>query len=81
MVFGNFGDDSGSGVAFTRNPSTGEHLFFGEFLFNAAGEDVVAGIRTPLPVEALKERQPEVYDELYRHPGPAGKALSRHAGH
>ncbi|MCB1675874.1 MAG: pyruvate, phosphate dikinase, partial [Halioglobus sp.] len=53
-------------VAFTRNPSTGEHRFFGEFLFNAAGEDVVAGIRTPLPVEALKERQPEVYDELYK---------------
>jgi len=66
MVFGNFGEDSGSGVAFTRNPSTGEHHFFGEFLFNAAGEDVVAGIRTPLPVEALKERQPTVYDELYR---------------
>lgn len=65
MVFGNFGEDSGSGVAFTRNPSTGEHHFFGEFLFNAAGEDVVAGIRTPLPVEALRERQPEVYDELF----------------
>jgi pyruvate, orthophosphate dikinase len=66
MVFGNFGDDSGSGVAFTRNPSTGEHHFFGEFLFNAAGEDVVAGIRTPLPVEALQEQQPEVYDELFK---------------
>tara|TARA_R110001599_G_scaffold353231_1_gene590977 strand:+ start:50769 stop:53375 length:2607 start_codon:yes stop_codon:yes gene_type:complete len=66
MVFGNFGEDSGSGVAFTRNPSTGEHQFFGEFLFNAAGEDVVAGIRTPLPVEALKERQPAVYEELYK---------------
>ncbi|AQA18685.1 pyruvate, phosphate dikinase [Halioglobus japonicus] len=66
MVFGNFGEDSGSGVAFTRNPSTGERQFFGEILFNAAGEDVVAGIRTPLPVEALKERMPEVYDELYR---------------
>ena len=66
MVFGNFGDDSGSGVAFTRNPATGEHHFFGEFLFNAAGEDVVAGIRTPLPVEALQERQPAVYDELYK---------------
>ncbi len=66
MVFGNFGDDSGSGVAFTRNPSTGEHEFFGEFLFNAAGEDVVAGIRTPLPVSALQERQPEVYDELFK---------------
>jgi pyruvate,orthophosphate dikinase len=66
MVFGNFGEDSGSGVAFTRNPSTGEKTFFGEFLFNAAGEDVVAGIRTPLQVEALKERQPAVYDELFR---------------
>lgn len=66
MVFGNFGDDSGSGVAFTRNPSTGEKLFFGEFLFNAAGEDVVAGIRTPEPIEALQERLPEVYDELFK---------------
>jgi pyruvate,orthophosphate dikinase len=66
MVFGNFGEDSGSGVAFTRNPSTGEKQFFGEFLFNAAGEDVVAGIRTPLQVEALRERQPDVYDELYK---------------
>jgi pyruvate,orthophosphate dikinase len=66
MVFGNFGDDSGSGVAFTRNPSTGERQFFGEYLFNAAGEDVVAGIRTPLPVSALQERMPAVYDELYR---------------
>ncbi|PLW82851.1 pyruvate, phosphate dikinase [Kineobactrum sediminis] len=65
MVFGNFGDTSGSGVAFTRNPSNGEHSFFGEFLFNAAGEDVVAGTRTPLPVVALQERLPEVYDELY----------------
>jgi pyruvate, orthophosphate dikinase len=66
MVYGNYGEDSGSGVAFTRNPSTGEHVFFGELLFNAAGEDVVAGTRTPLPVEALRERMPEIYDELYR---------------
>lgn len=66
MVFGNFGEDSGSGVAFTRNPSTGERQFFGEMLFNAAGEDVVAGIRTPEPVAALHERLPDVYDELYR---------------
>jgi len=65
MVFGNFGEDSGSGVAFTRNPSTGERRFFGEFLFNAAGEDVVAGIRTPLPVEALRDRLPDIYDQLY----------------
>lgn len=66
MVFGNFGDDSGSGVAFTRNPATGEREFFGEYLFNAAGEDVVAGIRTPLPVAALQERMPDVYDELFQ---------------
>ncbi len=66
MVFGNYGDDSGSGVAFTRNPATGEHLFFGEYLFNAAGEDVVAGIRTPLPVSALQERMPDIYDQLFK---------------
>ncbi|MEM1435886.1 MAG: pyruvate, phosphate dikinase [Pseudomonadota bacterium] len=65
MVFGNFGDDSGSGVAFTRDPSTGESRFFGEFLFNAAGEDVVAGIRTPEPIEALQSRLPKVYEELF----------------
>lgn len=65
MVFGNFGDDSGSGVAFTRNPSTGEHAFFGEYLFNAAGEDVVAGIRTPLQIAALEDKMPDVYKELY----------------
>lgn len=64
MVFGNFGEDSGSGVAFTRNPATGAKEFFGEFLFNAAGEDVVAGIRTPEPITALQSRLPEVYDEL-----------------
>jgi pyruvate,orthophosphate dikinase len=66
MVFGNTGEQSGSGVAFTRNPATGEHNLFGEFLFNAAGEDVVAGIRTPLPVSALHERMPEVYDQLFK---------------
>ena len=55
MVFGNMGDDSGTGVAFTRNPSTGENKFFGEFLVNAQGEDVVAGVRTPRPVSELKE--------------------------
>lgn len=65
MVFGNFGDDSGSGVAFTRNPSTGEPEFFGEFLFNAAGEDVVAGTRTPESLESLKVRLPAVYEELF----------------
>ena len=53
-------------MAFTRNPSTGERSFFGEFLFNAAGEDVVAGIRTPEPIEALNQRLPEVYNELHQ---------------
>jgi pyruvate,orthophosphate dikinase len=64
MVFGNFGEDSGTGVAFTRDPSTGEKIFFGEFLENAQGEDVVAGIRTPKPLSFLKEINPKVYDEL-----------------
>ena len=64
MVFGNTGEDSGTGVAFTRNPASGENLFYGEFLVNAQGEDVVAGIRTPRPVSELKELWPEVYDQL-----------------
>lgn len=64
MVFGNINDDSGSGVAFTRNPATGEKVFYGELLFNAAGEDVVAGIRTPESIDKLKEVMPEVYDHL-----------------
>jgi pyruvate,orthophosphate dikinase len=66
MVFGNLGEDSGTGVCFTRNPSTGENKFYGEYLMNAQGEDVVAGIRTPLSVEKLKEQSPEIYDELYK---------------
>jgi pyruvate,orthophosphate dikinase len=65
MVFGNFGDDSGSGVAFTRNPSTGEKSFFGEFLVNAAGEDVVAGIRTPQPISEMEKKMPAIYRELF----------------
>lgn len=64
MVFGNMGDDSGTGVAFTRNPSTGEKEFFGEFLINAQGEDVVAGIRTPEPIAKLKEVMPGVFAQL-----------------
>jgi pyruvate,orthophosphate dikinase len=64
MVFGNMGDDSGTGVAFTRNPSTGEKEFFGEFLINAQGEDVVAGIRTPEPIAKLKEIMPGVFAQL-----------------
>lgn len=64
MVFGNMGDTSGTGVAFTRDPNTGEHTFFGECLMNAQGEDVVAGIRTPLPVTALATNVPAAYKEL-----------------
>ncbi|HET7564457.1 MAG TPA: pyruvate, phosphate dikinase, partial [Gemmatimonadaceae bacterium] len=64
MVFGNLGDDSGTGVAFTRNPSTGEKRFYGEFLVNAQGEDVVAGIRTPLDIDQMAERLPSAYAEL-----------------
>ncbi|VAX27672.1 Pyruvate,phosphate dikinase [hydrothermal vent metagenome] len=64
MVFGNLGETSGTGVAFTRDPSTGKKKFFGEFLFNAQGEDVVAGIRTPLPISALKKKLPNAYKDL-----------------
>jgi pyruvate,orthophosphate dikinase len=64
MVFGNLGDDSGTGVAFTRNPSTGERTFYGEFLINAQGEDVVAGIRTPLSIDEMAERLPNAFEQL-----------------
>src|SRR5918997_2080019 len=64
MVFGNMGDDSGTGVAFTRDPSTGERKFYGEFLINAQGEDVVAGIRTPLDIDEMATKLPGAYAEL-----------------
>ncbi len=64
MVFGNMGDTSGTGVGFTRNPSTGEHHFYGEYLTNAQGEDVVAGVRTPHPIADLEKEMPEVYAQL-----------------
>ncbi len=64
MVFGNMGNDCGTGVAFTRNPSTGEKKLYGEFLMNAQGEDVVAGIRTPQTIDQLREVMPEVYQEF-----------------
>jgi len=64
MVFGNMGEDSGTGVAFTRDPATGENVFYGEYLFNAQGEDVVAGVRTPLPIAELKKDDPKVYKQL-----------------
>jgi len=64
MVFGNMGETSGTGVCFTRNPSTGEHKFYGEFLMNAQGEDVVAGIRTPMEIQELDRVMPDCYKEL-----------------
>lgn len=67
MVFGNSGNDSATGVAFTRNPATGENKLFGEFLLNAQGEDVVAGIRTPEPIEKLKEILPDVYSKFINY--------------
>ena len=66
MVFGNMGEDSGTGVGFTRNPSTGVKEYYGEYLLNAQGEDVVAGIRTPLPLSNLKNDLPKVYEELIK---------------
>jgi pyruvate,orthophosphate dikinase len=64
MVFGNFGDDSGTGVCFTRDPSNGKNIFYGEYLMNAQGEDVVAGIRTPQNLTRLKKKMPAIYSEL-----------------
>jgi len=64
MVFGNLGETSGTGVGFTRNPATGDNEFYGEYLMNAQGEDVVAGIRTPLPISELERAMPEVYGQL-----------------
>ncbi len=64
MAFGNLGDTSGTGVAFTRNPATGEKGLFGEFLMNAQGEDVVAGVRTPMPIAQMQEVLPEVYEQF-----------------
>jgi len=74
MVFGNMGNSSGTGVAFTRNPATGENVLFGDFLMNAQGEDVVAGIRTPSPIVQLKAENPEVYEEFIQ----IGQKLERH---
>jgi pyruvate,orthophosphate dikinase len=64
MVFGNLGENSGTGVGFTRNPATGEHAFFGEYLMNAQGEDVVSGVRTPLSISELERAMPKVYEQL-----------------
>ena len=74
MVFGNMGDDSGTGVAFTRDPNTGEKVLFGEYLTNAQGEDVVAGIRTPQPISQMKNELPDAYAEFER----IGQRLEQH---
>ncbi len=74
MVFGNMGDDSGTGVAFTRDAATGENVFYGEYLMNAQGEDVVAGTRTPLPISQLAKDNPKIYKELDK----IRKTLERH---
>ena len=66
MVFGNLNDNSGTGVAFTRDPATGEKKLMGEFLFNAQGEDVVAGVRTPMPIAQMADKFPEAYDEFVK---------------
>jgi pyruvate,orthophosphate dikinase len=66
MVYGNKGDNCGTGVAFTRNPATGENKLYGEYLMNAQGEDVVAGVRTPSPISTLEQVMPEVYQEFYK---------------
>ena len=66
MVFGNFGDTSGTGVCFSRDPSTGERIFYGEYLINAQGEDVVAGIRTPQPIDTLARENQEIYTQLVK---------------
>lgn len=76
MVFGNMGADSGTGVLFTRDPSTGENRLYGEFLFNAQGEDVVAGIRTPRPLSELGDAHPGLYDEIAR----VAAVLEKHYG-
>ena len=74
MVFGNMGETSGTGVAFTRDPATGENVFYGEYLMNAQGEDVVAGTRTPLPISTLNDQDPGMYTQLEK----VRKTLEKH---
>ena len=93
MVFGNMGNDSATGVAFTRNPGNGENNFYGEYLINAQGEDVVAGIRTPAPINeysksehnkdlvTLEKAMPKIYKELFEYPEAPGETLPRYAGY
>ena len=80
MVFGNLGETSGTGVGFTRNPAIGTKEFYGEFLMNAQGEDVVSGVRTPVPILELEKGHAGRLQPASRNHHPAGKALQRHAG-
>ena len=75
MAFGNMGDDCGTGVAFTRSPSTGEKKLFGEFLTNAQGEDVVAGIRTPMPISQMAEKFPGAFKQFQRKSATCWRAI------
>ena len=75
MVFGNMGNDSATGVGFTRDPGTGENVLYGDYLINAQGEDVVAGIRTPRPLKELRTDMPEIYKELEKMRSTPRKAL------
>ena len=81
MAFGNMGDDCGTGVAFTRDPATGEKKLMGEFLTNAQGEDVVAGVRTPMPIAEMAQKFPEAYERVRQGLQYPGGSLPRHAGH
>ncbi len=80
MVFGNMGESSATGVAFTRDPASGEKVFYGEYLINAQGEDVVAGVRTPKPVAMLAKEMPAAHKELLKVRDIAREPFSRHAG-
>jgi phosphoenolpyruvate synthase/pyruvate phosphate dikinase len=80
MVFGNMGTDSGSGVAFTRDAATGENVFYGEYLINAQGEDVVSGARTPEPIAQLAKENPKIYNQAGEGSKDFGEALPRHVG-
>ena len=81
MVFGNMGEDCGTGVAFTRDPATGQKGLFGEFLTNAQGEDVVAGVRTPMQISEMEEKFPEAYAQFKIVCNTSGGTLQRYAGY
>ena len=81
MAFGNMGDDCGTGVAFTRDPATGENGLFGEFLTNAQGEDVVAGVRTPMHISEMEAEVPGSIQTVQRSLQNSGNTLQRYAGY